>query len=580
MSIDITPFSEILASWGLSADITNNIIGTEEALCLSPLRYASKVIAKSNDEANNFDHSHRVLQNCISLSSCINEKLSHNDYLILFYASLLHDVSKSQNIEIKEELESFVGEYKDLFKHTNCDHGVRSAYYLKHKNTKKIQFYGLDVDSTRILYNVIAFHSSATMHSCFCNKNISRKELLLCLLFWLADISDAVCDRVSAAATVEAKKPKIRARESVTSIEIKSEAIIWMVNKEYADVNRAVVLANKELSKHKLLLIAFGLPAQIVISSKFDKCEEQTITHEDLAKQNIVLDVKDRNIPLIISVDTVSEAYERIVEAFHMVEVNGQANNKNYFGPLVIDIKDIQNDDAEKINVRSHHSFDITQIKKYTQKWLSAGNHAADDFYFGYTHGQRIHKYVFPKEQVDLSSSKFYEWHGKREQFKNVVNLLRKEGADCRRAYVVISHPMIDNSDKKDKFHHETSVQPSLIAMHFRIEDENKLSAFAFLRSQEMSTFFLVNYFEIKTLIELLAKELSLSCGRVVMSTSLAYFDRGSSLLDKPALCQNDDAGLRNTSIQIDKQDVRDKFISDLKEIGTRNYIKTESGVV
>lgn len=559
-------------------NIAQRIHNSIKNLDKSPLKYAF-VIEKSNDEANDIEHSFRVLKNCNRLASNISEKLAPSDYLILFYSALLHDISKSRSPDIKKDLESLVHKGNKLFSDANCDHGVRSAYYLKQKENNKVIFYGLNEQQVQLMYNIIAFHSSAKIHSAFRKKKTPSKDILLCLLLWLADVADGVCDRVLAAATVEEKTAKVKAREEIGTVNIKKDTVCWVVKRKTKGVKEAAKLGNNELAKHKLLLQAFGLPSEILLVKKGDKQNNfSSLSNEDLAKSNLSVDLKGLKSPLVISVDSLPEAYENIVEAFQNIEVKGQAKSNHYFGPLVVEINNIQDEKTDMVFVRNNQGFDIEKIKSYTKNWLDAGKNAADTFYFGYTHGQRIHKYVYPKEEVDLSKTDFYEWHGKRKQLEIVKKILSEEGRDARRAYLVIAHPIIDNSDKSDTFHKDKVVQPALIAIHFRIEKKNRLSAYAFLRSQEMSTFFLVNYFELKDLIEKLSKQLSVKCGRIVMSTSLAYFDKNTTLLDKPALCLMKDSKLRNFSIQIEKRSIRNELIKNLEEIEKRNYMKTEYG--
>ena len=544
----------------------------------SPLNYAFDVL-RANTDANDIDHSFRVVQHCKAIADKTGRKLSQSDRLVLLYASLLHDISKSSDPAIIREIEELLCKSNLLFSDQNCDHGVRSAHYVEQKQADALKFFGLRTDGVKLMCNIIAFHSAAILHSPFRANQVRPGDIFLCLLFWVADISDADPDRGRAPGTVrkENRPAKVEAREQIKKTIIRRDHIQWVVREENKQVEKAKNLANEDLSKHKLLLQAFGLPSEILITkeAKNPSCRA-TLSNEDLGRCGLSLDLKDRKCPLQISTNTLYEAYESIVEAFQNKLVKGQAQFKHYFGPLLVEIRNIDQDEAEKITVRNNHELNLDKIKEYTKFWLDDGPDAAKRFYFGYTHGQRIHKYMYPKIPNDLRNENFYTWTGKREQFKSVERILGEDKKHARRAYVVIAHPIIDNSNKDDAFHNESIVQPALIAIHFRIEANNKLSAFAFLRSQEMSTFFLVNYFELKKLVEQIAAKLSLKHGRIIMTTSLAYFDKDTTLFDMPEICRLDELSIGDFGQNIENMGKREALMGMLREVVSRTFIKTE----
>jgi len=544
----------------------------------SPLNYAFDAL-RANTDANDIDHSFRVAKYCKAIANKTGLNLSQSDRLVLFYASLLHDISKSSDTTIIADIEKILCRRKLLFSDQNCDHGVRSAHYVEQRQKDRLKFFGLNKDEVKLMCNIIAFHSVAILHSPFRANKVCRNDILLCLLFWVADVSDGVCDRVVAPATVRKgnRTAKVEAREQIEKTIIRKDQILWVVREGNKEVEKAAKLANEELSKHKLLLQAFGLPSEILITKKAKNPScRATLSNEDLGRCGLSLDLKDRKCPLQISTNTLYEAYESIVEAFQKKVVKGQPRFKHYFGPLLVEIRNIDQDEAEKITVRNNHKLNIDNIQTYAKFWLDDGPDAAKRFYFGYTHGQRIHKYMYSKIPNDLKNENFYTWTGKREQLKSVEKILGEDKENARRAYAVIAHPIIDNSINTDRFHNENIVQPALIAIHFRIETNNRLSAFAFLRSQEMSTFFLVNYFELKKLVEQIAAKLSLEHGRIIMTTSLAYFDEDTTLFDMPEICRLDELSIGDFGQNIEDMGKREALMGMLREVASRTFMKTE----
>jgi len=77
-------------------------------------------------EANGVHHSYNVFQSCINLEKLLEKKLLKNDFLILFYAALFHDLSKSTNPGIKKQIEETLSE-KDKFLYK--DHGILACIF-------------------------------------------------------------------------------------------------------------------------------------------------------------------------------------------------------------------------------------------------------------------------------------------------------------------------------------------------------------------------------------------------------------------------------------------------------------------
>ncbi|MFC1601548.1 hypothetical protein ACFL34_04290, partial [Candidatus Sumerlaeota bacterium] len=458
----------------------------------SPLDYAFRAL-KGCTDANDFDHSYRVFLNCTAAANKAGLELSKADYLILFYASLLHDIAKSCDKEGKEDILGLLSRKKPLFSSESCDHGIRSAHYVYHRQKDRLKFFGLGDNQIRLLCSVVAFHSSAILHAHhpFTGREVCRHDVLMCLLFWVADVADGVCDRAMAPATVQKKNmsEKTDARKEIKKVSMQKDAIVWTVNSTTRNVKNAAKFANEELSKHRVLLQAFGLPSEIVVAkSGVVHKQKPTISARELALSGLSLDVAGREVPLQISADNLSEAYESIVEAFQNTVAKGRPTSQHYFGPALIEVKNIDGHDDEAIHIRNDRThLEIADIVGYTKQWLDKGPKAADNFYFGYTHGQRLRRYAYARTSDDPNSKDFFDWKGQIDQIKSATKLLKQEQQDARRAYAVIAHPVVD--DTESVFYKKEIVKPALLAVHFRVERGDRLSAFAFLRSQEMSSF-------------------------------------------------------------------------------------------
>lgn len=302
MDVTKDDFLQILRDLDVPGSEIDNIGKNKD----SPLNYCWGTL-ETLPEGNVPEHSYRVLQRCIELvrrsdlAVSTKDTVSVNDYLILWYASLLHDIAKSR--DIPEQIKANVEAECKLFSHEKSDHGVRSAHHLNQELKKgKMQFYGLDSPAIEQVLNVISFHSSGDMHPCFLGSGeLTRKELLFCLAFWLADIADGADYRVPATRTMDNKlqSSKTKARRTVKEVSIEKGYIVWWV-KKYDDAARdASDIENKKLSKHRLLLQAFGLPSEIICLEQGMKVptKEACLQYSDIRASNLCLDVSERVPP-------------------------------------------------------------------------------------------------------------------------------------------------------------------------------------------------------------------------------------------------------------------------------------------
>jgi hypothetical protein len=267
------------------------------------------------------------------------------------------------------------------------------------------------------------------------------------------------------------------------------------------------------------------------------------------------------------------------VAAFHIVRVVRVPDAINYAGPVILEVTDISDDRASETRIRSDVGTNFETVQKYLPHWLDQDSRASHNFYFGYTHGQRIWSYLYPRTVDDLNSG-FEQWSGKINQFENIKNILSKEGKDSRQAYLVFPHPTVDNP--KSDWYREKGMAPSLLGIHFRIEPASQLSGFAFLRSQELSLFSVVNYLEVKDILKKLHSTLKrkysdLKLGRIVMMSSLGYFDPGTVLLDKPTLCKMGPADIAALGAGMGDLAKRQNFVEMLHEYAERNYQKIDT---
>jgi hypothetical protein len=558
----------------------------------SPLNYAFCALNKEMPESNDLDHSCRVLENCMKIILESGSKITPNGYLLLFCASLLHDVDKSNNAAIKSEVNDVLKEKCELFSSEKSDHGIRSAHYIDKKlkskeSGQRITPYGLDSSEVRRLLNIISFHHSGRLHPCFLPPKLQREELSLCLIFLLADKADASAyrARISQSVSREYRSDKDEARSMVNQTEIKKNVIIWRTDKQCPKLEQAKNMANSELSKHRLLLQASGLPNRIICLQKRKRApkEDLYVSRNDVISANLCFDVSERpTTPLVLSANTLPELYEKLVEASYKVSVPDELLPQNYFGPVVLEVTDVENDEADKINIRSKTGKNYALIKDYTETWLNPDQEAADKFYFGYTHGQRIWKYIYPCSGDDIDTllsdrKKFKELTGEINQFNHILEILEKP--EARRAYVVIPHLIIDNPESH--FYIEEEVAPALIAIQFMIEEDQRLSGFALLRAQELSTFFVVNYLEVKSLVEKLTSALmhkfsNIKAGRIVMLSAFGYFQPNTALLDKPEICQLKPTRYQHYASKLAKSAVRKEFIRLLEEF-KKDFIKIET---
>lgn len=578
MDLTKDSFLEILDLEDVPSSEIDNIRSNND----SPLNYFWGTL-KTLPEGNQREHSYSVLKRSVKLVRRPGIAVSPSDYLILFYASLAHDISKSETMEVGVH-QALIDECK-LFSHKNS-HGIRSAHYIARKHRdNKVHFYGLEDSNIAQLFNVIAFHETGDMHPCFVSsREISRKELLLCLVFWLADIADAADYRVPATRTVDEQlqTPKTKARLMVKEVSIEGDYIVWWVDKSGEAAQRASNSETKKLSMHRPLLQVFGLPSEIICLKQGMKVstKQACLQFGDIKASNLCLDVSEKVPPRVLSADTLPDLYEKIVRAFYGIQASNAPSHQNYFGPLVLEVSDVESDEAKRTAIRSQVVKQMSEINRYVERWLDPEKDAEKEFYYGYTHGQRIWGYVFPHHGAELGPNKsFHDWSGALNQFDHVLEILKEGGRDARRSYVVIPHPMIDNPESP--FYSPEEVVPSLIAIQFVLEEGNSLSAFALLRSQELSIFFLVNYFEVRELLSRLKDKLvdtieDIKLGRIVMMTALAYFAPGTPLLEKPRICKMERAEVESLVTKLRLRAGRREFIDLLRDF-ERDYIKIET---
>lgn len=536
-------------------------------------------------EGNQKEHSYGVLSRSVELVRRSGIAVSPRDYIILFYASLVHDISKSETIEL--DIQKVLKNECKLFSYKNS-HGIQSAHYIARKyKDKEVQFYGLVESDIVQLFNIIAFHETGDMHPCFANsRDITRKELLLSLVFFLADIADGACYRVSATRIMDEQlQPhKTKARLRVKEVSIEGDYIVWWVDRSGKAAQNAADGENKKISRHRALLQAFGLPSEIICLKQEGKIRKKEVCFQrsDTITSELCLAVSPKIASRVLSADTLPELYEKIVRAFYLIQASGNPSHSNYFGPLVLEVTDVEADRAKETLIRSEVVKDMKEIDNYVKLWLDDKKDAETEFYYGYTHGQRIWRYVFPSRPDELGAKKsFHDWRGALNQLDRVVEILKEEGPNARRSYVVIPHPLIDNP--RSPFYSPEEIAPSLIAIQFVLEPDNKLSAFALLRSQELSLFFLVNYSEMKALLQRLKEQLSgqdgfkdIRRGRIVMMTPLAYFAPDTPLLDKPRICKMKKEAVDSLIRKIDRTAGCQEFIELLRDF-ERDYIKIET---
>jgi len=551
----------------------------------SPLNY---IIKCHNDlpASNSIEHSKRVLANCLRIIQNLGPSaMCKSSYLlILLYASLLHDIDKINNESIQEEIKDILDKTCRLFSAEETGHGIKSAHYMEERyKSKRILFYGIRKADVSQLFNVICFHSLGNMHACFSSSpQLKREEILLYLIFWVADLADGTYYRVQPDLTVNERirSGKVRARGKVTEVKIRNSQILWYTGKISRDLRVAVGMENEKLSRHRLLLMAFGLPYRIMLVEQGQKLKKNDyLKPSDLVSDGLYLDVSNRNAPIVLSADTLPELYEKIVDAFCKVSVTGKLSPRNYFGPIVLEVRNIESDDSEaQTRVRSETGKTIRLMEQYTRNWLDSQQGAEKNFYYGYTHGQRIRRYLYPAKKEDYDKD-LQSWTGEIDQFAHIVDLLREEKRQAKRAYAVIAHPIIDNP--KSDLYHEEEMAPALLCLQFALEKAGRLSAFALLRSQELSNFFVVNYLETKDLIFGLLQELrksipNIKAGRIVMMAAIGYFDPNTVLLDKPDICKLGKLDLRDIAEGIERYDKKRQFIILLRDFA-KDYIKIET---
>ncbi|GAI16483.1 unnamed protein product, partial [marine sediment metagenome] len=309
----------------------------------------------------------------------------------------------------------------------------------------EVKFYGLEDSDIVQLFNVIAFHETGDMHPCFVgSREITRKELLLCLVFFLADIADGADYRVPATRIVDEQLQtrRTKARRRVKEVSIEGDYIVWWVDKSGKAAQAASDSENKKLSIHRPLLKAFGLPSEISCLEQGMKVatKEACLKPSDIRASNLCLGVSEEVPAQLLSAETLPELYEKIVRAFYGIQASDAPSRPNYFGPLVLEVSDVESDEAKSTVIRSDVVKETSEISRYVKLWLDEKKGAETQFYYGYTHGQRIWRYVFPSADDLEHKRSFQDWPGTLSQFDHVVEILQKEGRNARRSYVMIPH--------------------------------------------------------------------------------------------------------------------------------------------
>ena len=169
----------------------------------SPINYALQAIGNDMPEANNLAHSYRLIGNCSRLLQIGATNFSQPSELVLLYAALLHDIAKTNNATLRNEIQKALLRQARPFSPETADHGIRSSYYVKHKvRDSVLVLSGLGDAELTSLLSVIAFHSTGTLFPVFMPKSGPEfTDLALCLLFRLADVSDGAHWRAAASAT-------------------------------------------------------------------------------------------------------------------------------------------------------------------------------------------------------------------------------------------------------------------------------------------------------------------------------------------------------------------------------------------
>lgn len=550
------------------------------------------------DNENYINHSYTVLRLSFDLLKNKNDlNISEQDKINLFYASLIHDIDKTTN---KQILDLCVPQDRSLLKEI---HGFGSASYIQNylRTLTIISKSGRKLRKSEInkICGLLTFHYLNKIDSKFFNGKISRKDLFLCLVLWLADNADAYDDRTLCLAIPDNQlNQKQKARSTIKKIFIKNKLIIWKLERvpdteTLTVLKKACHLTNEEIAKNRALLLAYDLPTKIVIIRKTKEPPENEaiISGKEIFQTGLSNNAKLANDSFIIHIseNSLKKAYEQIRHIFSEIYVKDQPDYNNYVGPLVVEIKNVNGEEKE-FTIFNENQPTIAQLKDYAEKFLQSDKKASKDFYFGYTHGQRIKICTYPRDAGDLKKGETYlDWESFISQFEPVIESLKSLKEDARRAYVVIANPLYDHPKSKWRIDYEKVkkekdyVGPAMLAIHFRIEHGNKISAFSFLRSQEMSTFFLVNYFELKILLEEITIELNrrlkrrgrnkFIVGRIVMLSSLAYFDTKTVLLNKPKIALNDYSILRPILKNLNIASERRNFIRMLEEIRDKSFL-------
>jgi len=349
---------------------------------------------------NGKNHSLRVLKNVLEIVRKYNfvGTLTKVDYLILIYTSLFHDMDKWTNKTHTDGITLVTEKDCCLFSDIEDGHGIRGAHYLSDRiKEKELSFPGLGKHEVDQLLEIICFHGAGSLHGCFADyTKPTRKELLLFLLFFVADMADDVFPRVAPDSTApkKAQSARVRARRLIRNVKFGKISIFLHVDKTSKELKEMIKVENEKLHELSPLLIALGLPFKIDLVLK-GKVVPYRIDVNNCRINFGAFDLKvvNREQPLVLSSSTLPGLYEKIVRAFYKVKVTGKRTHKDCFGPLVFEVTDVENDKAEKTKLRNTQGKTIKTIKDYTIKWLSDKIGDENDFYFGYTHGQRLKAY-------------------------------------------------------------------------------------------------------------------------------------------------------------------------------------------
>ncbi len=467
-------------------------------------------------ESNDCEHSVRVLGNCKLLLRNSGLCLSCRTRKILAYASIVHDLAKTEDPEWGKAIHAASEGYPDC-----QEHGEIVAAYIQ-RSWKRLH---LSEASAHAVCFIVSMHSPrGCIHSRFKSAIPDARLIELIkagVLFWLADVADVTPARVKSKLILEGRfltaKSKGRIRLSLagfdrTNILVKTDNGLLTRTEQVA-----LSMLNTELFPNGQILVGMGLPWRFVLSGSVPKISDIPGLFTLSASPSCIL----------IRGETVHDTYQKITRAFSSLRARDRV-------PVVVTHVERANLLGELKPVSTQYS--LKQLDSYAKRWLAVTEDAAAYFDYTFTHGERIYNTKLRDDKGQIGH--FSQLEGLRTRAQ------QPGGKQDDKLVVAIYNPIEDNpasplhSEIAEKQHMPDI--PASLSICFYVK-YGKLSCTAFYRTQELSTWWIVNAIELQILLRRVQDQAfknTVGLGSMTMVTNIAIFDPKAKLFTAPSIAR------------------------------------------